>query len=111
MREDKSGDRFDNGVIAVGCAIILVLALRDHGLAAMGRYAVYLACIVGDGLFLSAVLTKPRRPKRIVACSLLMIAANVAAAFMTYPHLAFVVGFWIPALAGYLSLLLIRARD
>ena len=92
-----------NGVVLVLSVAALLWVGYTDGLSSLGRYALYLAAIVGNGAFLQwflrPAMARPGGISWLVCLSTL--ALNMAVAFSVYPKLPLVLAFWLPALMGY----------
>jgi hypothetical protein len=92
--------------------VVLVLAWTwfSEGPGVASRYALYLACISGNGALLAHLLkpaTQRRRAMGYFLC-VAVIALNAGAAYLVYPKIVLLLAFWIPGISGWVLGRLVR---
>jgi hypothetical protein len=81
------------------CVCLLWIGFTESWMVAI-RYAIYLSCLVTDGLFISAINSTAASKSRMIVASLMMVVANGCAIYLAFPNMLLVAAFWIPSLIG-----------
>ena len=100
---------------AWGWTLVVVAVLAwtawHQGLTDSMRYALYLACMGCDAMWVVSVLQKPRRRDRIIGWAIAAAVANASLGYLLYPQLLLLLGLALPSIVPALVLLaMARAR-